>query len=66
MIEAKPCPFCGSTDISVVEGSTFKWIKAKCKDCDATCGEVRKPSIYGLTTNEPNTKAAFEEWNRRV
>lgn len=61
MITPKPCPFCGSTNISVVEGSTFRWVKAECDDCGATCGDVRR-----VRTDAGNETAAIEEWNKRT
>jgi Lar family restriction alleviation protein len=50
-----PCPFCGSTNISEVEGRTYKWSKMQCNDCEASSGEMRR--------SEPN--AAAIEWNTR-
>ena len=39
-LEPLPCPFCGGTDIIVMDGSTFRWVVATC-GCGAACGEVR-------------------------
>lgn len=64
----KPCPFCGGTDVSVIEGSTFRWRKVRCNDCDAECGEVRIKTSGTGTLNEWEEQAhfdAFKEWNTR-
>jgi len=65
-LEPLPCPFCGGTDIVVMDGSTFRWVVATC-GCGATCGEVRVQ-----TTGKPRAEAMVEaaqraivEWNTR-
>jgi len=64
-----PCPFCGSTDIDVAEGSSFRWMIACCIICGAQCGEVRVQTL-GLGTrgqwDERGTRDAIAEWNKRA
>ena len=36
MIELKPCPFCGSTDVRVIGDWFKKWVQ--CQDCCAHSG----------------------------
>ena len=65
---AIPCPFCGGTDISVREGSTFRWRIAACDDCGATCGEVRRQTLGNGTNEEWDRQAEHDAvacWNTR-
>jgi transcription elongation factor Elf1 len=62
-----PCPFCGSENISMHEGETFRWRKMACNDCSASCGEFR----YNTLTSEQiaDTQAKIDganEWNSRA
>lgn len=41
MINPKPCPFCGSVAVAIVDGSTFRWRAAMCSECEARGPEVR-------------------------
>lgn len=52
-----PCPFCGSKNLAVMGGSTFRWHAIECLDCDARCGEVRI---------EAGAKALEESWDQRA
>ena len=63
----KPCPFCGCTEINVIEGSTFRWVLATCNDCGASSGEVRKDtlSLDRMVAEQEARKDAITEWNRR-
>lgn len=54
----KPCPFCGSTKVLQMEGSTFRWVQMRCSDCEASCGEVRKTD-----SDNPDLITA---WNTRT
>ena len=60
-----PCPFCGDTDIAVVEGSTFRWRQVECNNCGARCGETRVRTIPPIDADE-NERFAIEEWNKRA
>ena len=65
-LEPLPCPFCGGTDIIVMDGSTFRWVVATCS-CGAACGEVRvqttgKPREVALAEA---SRRAIVEWNTR-
>jgi Lar family restriction alleviation protein len=69
MTEPKPCPFCGSTKVEIVDGSSFRWVAAECSECGARSGEVRIPSYANGTPDEriaKATQAAIEEWNTRT
>mgnify|MGYP001499156857 CR=1 FL=1 len=62
-----PCPFCGGTDIAIMDGSTFRWVFAACQDCGGASGEVRVQ-----TSGKPRKEALVEagqraivEWNTR-
>jgi len=66
-LEPLSCPFCGGTDIAIMDGSTFRWVFAACQDCGGACGEVRVQ-----TTGKPRDEALVEagqraiaEWNTR-
>lgn len=54
--ELKPCPFCGGTAIHATEGSTFRWVKMVCRECEASSGEV---STRTATAN-------VDAWNTRT
>lgn len=63
-----PCPFCGSTNIDVLEGSTFRWAFAECIDCGARSGEIRVQTSGVGTIDEWKKEAqvkALNEWNQR-
>lgn len=65
--EPLPCPFCGATNVSVEEGSTFRWILVCCCECGAQCGERRKEITGPNDVSEPaNIRRALEEWNIRA
>ena len=63
-----PCPFCGSEDVVIADGSTFRWLTTMCQACAAQGPEVRIQ-----TTGDGNpvqwrakaTKHAWAEWNKR-
>lgn len=63
-----PCPFCGDDNISVREGSGFRWRVAFCTGCDAQAGEVRAQTSGPGTPDEWERTAtvdAIAEWNKR-
>jgi hypothetical protein len=69
MMTTLPCPFCGSTSIDVMNGSTFRWRFACCMDCGAQAGEVRAQTLGEGTPAEWEIAAkarAIEEWNVRA
>jgi hypothetical protein len=62
-----PCPFCGSTDIAIEKGSTFRWMVAVCS-CGAQAGEARVQTLGDGTPAEweaRGRRAALAEWNTR-
>ena len=65
----KPCPFCGGTEVQVIDGSTFRWRLAQCQGCYAQAPEVRIQTAGGGTRDEWEVKAtrlALDEWNKRA
>lgn len=63
---ALPCPFCGQTGISIIEGSTFRWRKAECDYCGASCGEIRIQTIdQNEETIARDEQEVIREWNKR-
>lgn len=62
-----PCPFCGSYDTEVCDGSTFRWVYMGCADCGARAGEVRVQTI-GIERDAAIKRATIDatlEWNTR-
>lgn len=67
-ITPKSCPFCGSTSISIVIGSTGPWVAATCNQCDAQGPEVDYKTIGNDEPSrwwEDAEQKAYEAWNRR-
>lgn len=64
-----PCPFCGEHGVTVIEGSTFRWMFAACDHCGASVSEVRVQTI-GYGTREEWAAAgkaeALAAWNTRA
>ena len=57
MTELKPCPFCGSTDVHLIENDCGKSeVSITCKDCN-----VWVDHMFDAMTKEQ----AIELWNRR-
>lgn len=57
MTNLKPCPFCGSDDISVYRHRPWSNYYAQCNNCYATAPD---PSVTNLTEKE-----AINFWNKR-
>jgi Lar family restriction alleviation protein len=69
MIAPLPCPFCGLSDVTVKEGSTFRWRVVECGGCGAQCGEIRRQTLGEGTVEEWESKGvedAIAEWNTRT
>lgn len=69
MTEILPCPFCGGVNVSVRDGSTFRWMLAECNECGATAGESRVRTLGEGTTDEWAAQGkidALEVWNTRA
>lgn len=66
-ITPKPCPFCKRVDVTVVEGSTFRWRIVVCNFCGASCGEVRHNTMAKdqKAEEEVTRVKALIEWNTR-
>jgi Lar family restriction alleviation protein len=65
----KPCPFCGGTEIQVVDGSTVRWRLAQCQGCGAQAGDVRIQTAGDGRHSDWEAKAtrlALDEWNKRA
>ena len=60
MTEVKPCPFCGTADVTVQPGSTFRWWVAACSSCGAQSGEVRVQTMGDGTPAECSPWFTFE------
>lgn len=56
MGRAKPCPFCGSGDISIEKDDAVYW-EVYCKNCGANVGAY---DCY------ETIEEALETWNRRA
>ena len=68
---AKPigCPFCGAMNVSVSEGSTFRWRYAGCNECGAQSGEIRVQTLGDGDSEvweEQATRDALAAWNARA
>jgi len=69
MTNPKPCPFCGSDEVRVVEGSTIQWCAVECTNCFSTGPEVPAKISGTGTIEEWENKAkadAVAEWNKRT
>ena len=63
-----PCPFCGSTQVTTHEGSTFRWVLAECMNCGAMGPEARRQTMGEGDPKAWEAKSeadAIEEWNKR-
>lgn len=67
MSAIKNCPFCGHYDVTVYEGSTFRWRYAECDRCGAKAPEVRHDTLADDQEDATNksTLAAIGAWNER-
>ncbi len=63
-VATKPCPFCGGAEVTVRDGSTFRWIAARCEGCGAAGPEIKK-SLFDNTPLAKQHEAAIQEWNKR-
>lgn len=64
-----PCPFCGHAEVTVHEGSTFRWRYAACDNCGAQSCEIRIQTLGDGTKEEWEEQAridAITEWNTRA
>lgn len=64
----KPCPFCGHSEIGVVEGESFRYCRSMCAYCGAQSPEVRKDTMADdrdSAESEAHARA-IEEWNTRA
>ena len=61
-VKPKPCPWCGSVDLSASESETSRWWAVFCG-----CG-IHGPEAHVLMkwTDDKKSKAAFNEWNERI
>jgi hypothetical protein len=63
-----PCPFCGSHDVAVVNGETFRRRLMICSCCGAQGPDVRVQTCGSGTNEEWERRAragATSEWNKR-
>lgn len=69
MMDAKPCPFCGESKISISDGSTFRWRHVECRACGAMGPEIRCQTMGEGTPAEWELEAeadAIAAWNDRA
>jgi hypothetical protein len=69
VLRPAPCPFCGSSDVRVIEGDNYRWRVARCFFCSAQSGDVRIQTTGEGSTEEWETIAtvsAIREWNKRA
>ena len=69
MSNIKPCPFCGSTNVQIIDGSTFRWRLAQCQSCGSQAGDVRIQTAGEGTPLDWEARAvrlALDEWNKRA
>jgi Lar family restriction alleviation protein len=65
-VTPKPCPFCGYTFITVIEGTTFRWCKASCSYCEASGPEVRgRLDTTDVREEQTARIEAIKAWNQR-
>jgi Lar family restriction alleviation protein len=73
-MDIKPCPFCGSSEVEVVQGETFRWRLAQCHQCGAKGPEVAVQTTSDSKCLRADTiegwmlyaqKRALEDWNQR-
>jgi Lar family restriction alleviation protein len=67
-VDALPCPFCGCQDVTVFEGSTFRWRYAACDGCGVQGVEVRHNATAPdqAAAEAESHQRAIDEWNRRA
>jgi Lar family restriction alleviation protein len=68
MDKCLPCPFCGSHDVAVIEGETFRWRLVECHGCGAQGPDIRIQTMGSGTLEKWEAtarKAAMAEWNKR-
>lgn len=64
-----PCPFCGNREITVIEGSTFRWRRVECNYCGAQGPEARVQTTGEGTPiqwEKEGANDAIKEWNTRA
>jgi len=67
-VTVMPCPFCGSHDVAVKEGETYRWRLMVCNCCGAAGPDVRIQTAGSGTHEEWERRAAVgavAEWNKR-
>ena len=67
-VTVMPCPFCGSHDVAVKEGETYRWRLVVCNCCGAAGPDVRIQTAGSGTNEEWERRAAVgavAEWNKR-
>ena len=69
MRELKPCPFCGSTKLKLIEKTTKYKVHyvafIRCNSCYARGGTVTNPTITYAVKEDVKARV-IERWNKRV
>lgn len=69
MSELRPCPFCGSHNVGMVETDGCKYAAMRCNECGVIGPEIRLSSLHFNPNDEfepQDFEAAAAEWNRRA
>lgn len=64
-MKAKPCPWCGTIGVDIVEGSTERWLVAECPGCGSRGPEVRRVSEVGQPLTNGDKELALTAWETR-
>jgi len=64
----KPCPFCGSHNVGVQEGESYRYAQVACFECGALGPPIRLRDIRPAADpefSERDHAAAQAEWDKR-
>ncbi len=61
-----PCPFCGSANIIILKGSSYRWGYYACNNCGANKGDCRKKAPTLPMEHPINAERFALDWNDRL
>lgn len=66
MVELKPCPFCGGSNITII--TMLYGAEIKCFNCGANVSDTKDNGEYRTLgdAKKHHEKKAIEAWNRRA